>query len=290
MQSTVYHVAGQMRSRRDRRITILALILAVFSVGQVVRAQEAAGIPSSPFRDIDSALQRSADEGLAESSQIRMSSSARNAVVTTSSVSISLASLNGLPEHNLLERVNRAELRLRALGVDATKIFLEEGVPVELVMIAQVESGFKPGALSRKGALGVWQFMPETARRYGLGVDSKQDERVNLEKETRAAARYLRDLHIRFGDWLLALAAYNAGEDAVQSAVDRSGTADFWTLSNRHLLPQETRNYVPSVLGIVSRPRFGSARNLPAHPVVANTKGLILYAQSDSERPILNSW
>jgi membrane-bound lytic murein transglycosylase D len=94
----------------------------------------------------------------------------------------------------------------------------------------------------------MWQLMPATARRYGLRVDGERDERADVDKSTRAAALYLRDLHLQFQDWLLALAAYNAGEARVQKAVTRAGTADFWSLSNRGHLPEETRKYVPAVL------------------------------------------
>ncbi len=121
-------------------------------------------------------------------------------------------------------------------------------MPVALLRIAQVESNWKPFALSPKGALGLWQFMPVTARRYGLRVDAMRDDRADMDKATRAAAQYLRDLHVRFDDWTLALAAYNAGEDAVRRAIEHGGSKDFGTLSRRRLLPAETRAYVPAVL------------------------------------------
>lgn len=120
--------------------------------------------------------------------------------------------------------------------------------------VAQVESGFNPWAVSPKGAAGLWQFMPETARRYGLEVHPKHDERFLPLKSAQAAARYLRDLQAQFGDWLLALAAYNAGEGRVQSLIDRTGIRDFWTMARRRLLPRETIEYVPKVLQAMRRP------------------------------------
>ncbi len=124
----------------------------------------------------------------------------------------------------------------------------QQGLPAGLLSIVRVESGFNPVALSPKGAAGLWQLMPDTARRYGLAVDAREDERLDPPKETVAAAAYLRDLYARFRSWPLVLAAYNAGEERVQQAMDRLGTRDFWTLSSALALPEETRCYVPRVL------------------------------------------
>jgi hypothetical protein len=125
-------------------------------------------------------------------------------------------------------------------------ILHEVGVPPELSAVVLVESGGEPDALCAKGARGLWQIMPQTARRYGLVVNADQDDRLDVLKSTRAAAEYLRDLYARFHDWQLALAAYNAGEQAVQRAVVRTDAKAF--SAARQALPQETRNYVPAVL------------------------------------------
>jgi membrane-bound lytic murein transglycosylase D len=128
------------------------------------------------------------------------------------------------------------------------RILKEEGVPQDLIYLAQAESGFHPYAVSRAGARGIWQFMGSRARGYGLHRDFFMDERQDPERSTRAAARHLKDLYNQFGDWYLAMAAYNSGPGTVQSAVKRTGFADFWELYRRNVLPKETRNYVPIII------------------------------------------
>ena len=129
-------------------------------------------------------------------------------------------------------------------------ILKEEGVPQDLIYLAQAESGFHPLAVSRVGARGIWQFMGSRARGYGLLHSMWVDDRQDPEKSTRAAARHLRDLYAQFGDWYLAMAAYNSGPGTVQAAVRRTGYADFWELYHRNVLPKETRNYVPIILAM----------------------------------------
>jgi membrane-bound lytic murein transglycosylase D len=126
----------------------------------------------------------------------------------------------------------------------------EEGVPQDLIYLAQAESGFHPLAVSRVGARGIWQFMASRARGYGLQRDWWVDDRQDPEKSTHAAARHLKDLYQQFGDWYLAMAAYNSGPGTVQSAVKRTGYADFWELYRRNVLPKETRNYVPIIVAV----------------------------------------
>jgi membrane-bound lytic murein transglycosylase D len=147
------------------------------------------------------------------------------------------------------------------------RIFQEEGVPVELIWLGYVESGWDARARSPKDALGMWQLMAPTARRFGLAMRGV-DERTDVALSTRAAARYLRWLYARFGDWNLTLAAYNAGEGRVEQAMRRSGTRDFWELSA--WLPEETANYVPAVLGAMAA---GGAAGLPLEKETAKAHG-----------------
>ncbi|MCY3986406.1 MAG: LysM peptidoglycan-binding domain-containing protein, partial [Candidatus Dadabacteria bacterium] len=118
-----------------------------------------------------------------------------------------------------------------------------EGIPTDIAYLPLIESGFNPRAVSRKNAVGLWQFIKPTGKRYGLRVNYWVDERMHVEKSTLAATKYLRKLYDEFGSWELALAAYNCGENRVARAIARTGSKDFWVISRK--LPRETRNYVP---------------------------------------------
>lgn len=130
------------------------------------------------------------------------------------------------------------------------RILDEEGLPQELIHVAQAESGFQPRAVSRQKATGMWQFVSGRGREYGLMRTAYADDRLDPEKATRAAARHLRDLYHRFGDWYLAMAAYNGGPGKIDKAVERTGYADFWEFRRRNVLPKETANYVPIILAM----------------------------------------
>jgi len=132
----------------------------------------------------------------------------------------------------------------------ARKIFAEEGVPLDVTWLGQVESAWKPKALSWAAASGLWQFVPGTGRTYQLRQTAYIDERNSFEQATRASAKYLRDLSKRYsGNWELAMAAYNTGAGNVDRAIARAGTANFWMIYP--YIAQETRNYVPNILAVI---------------------------------------
>ena len=155
------------------------------------------------------------------------------------------------------------------------RILDEEGLPPELIHLAQAESGFLPRAVSRKAAAGMWQFVAWRGNEYGLAQSRYADDRLDPEKATRAAARHLRDLYQRFGDWYLAIAAYNCGPGNVERAVERTGFADFWELRSRRVLPIETTNYVPIILAMTIMAKnataYGLEGVLPETPVDYDT-------------------
>lgn len=155
------------------------------------------------------------------------------------------------------------------------RILREEGVPQDLIYLGVMESGFQPQALNaHSGAGGMWQFMP-FAGAYGLERNGWVDERFDPEKSSRAYARYVKSLYNQFGDWYLALAAYNWGPGYVQRAVMRTGYADFWELYRRGMLPAETKNYVPGIIAAVimekNPARYGLDKIVPEAPVISDT-------------------
>ncbi len=146
------------------------------------------------------------------------------------------------------------------------RVLREEGMPNDLMYLAQAESAFQPQALSSAGARGLWQFMSFRGQEYGLEHSWWVDERQDPEKSTRAAAHHLRDLYDMFGDWYLAMAAYDSGPGNVQKAVERTGYADFWELYKRNVLPKETRNYVPIILALTLIGKDPSRYGLEVEP------------------------
>jgi len=155
-----------------------------------------------------------------------------------------------------------------------SKNLREQGVPQDLIYLAVAESGFQPQALNaRSGAGGMWQFMPTGA--YGLARNGWFDERFDPQKSSIAYARYMKTLYNQFGDWYLAMAAYDWGPGNVQRAVMRTGYADFWELYRRNVLPAETKNYVPGIIAAIimakNPQQYGLDKMVPEAPVISDT-------------------
>jgi membrane-bound lytic murein transglycosylase D len=179
----------------------------------------------------------------------------------------------------------------------ARQIFREEGVPEDITWLGQVESAWRPKAMSWAAASGLWQFIPGTGRTYGLRQTAWVDERNSFEKATRASARYLKDLAKHFnGDWNLAMAAYNTGQGNIDRAISRAGSANFWKIYP--YIAQETKNYVPNILAtilIAKNPEKYGFRNIQREPSMAydvvqvpNATSLELIAQAtDTSVPYL---
>jgi membrane-bound lytic murein transglycosylase D len=151
----------------------------------------------------------------------------------------------------------------------------DQGVPQDLIYLAVAESGFQPQALNaRSGAGGMWQFMPFQGA-YGLARNGYVDERFDPEKSSIAYAKYMKSLYNQFGDWYLAMAAYDWGPGYVQRAVMKTGYADFWELYRRGVLPGETKNYVPGIIAAIimakNPAQYGLDKLVPDAPVLSDT-------------------
>ena len=251
----------------------LAAVVLLFLTGTFVAlaqspsssAETNTAAEQSPFAAYHTELDRAADNALGDSIR-RMAAAARDhdSSLQPSSPDSLIVGFDQRFRHGPRPSLGTAMRRLDQLRPMIELILQTEGIPLQLASVIVVESGGRADARSPKGARGLWQLMPETARRYGLEVTATADERLDAEKSTHAAARYLRDLYQQFGSWPLALAGYNVGEQALQRAVARSGTLDFVQLSSLRLLPQETRNYVPAVLSAM---QLLGNQHLPGPPI-----------------------
>jgi len=141
------------------------------------------------------------------------------------------------------------------------KAFREAGIPEEIKYLSIVESKLDPTAVSRVGAMGPWQFMPATAKLYGLNMNSDVDDRRDPVQASYAAAAYLKDAYMEFGDWLLAIASYNCGKSNVERAIAKAGALDFWSI--RQYLPNETRGYVPAYIAISYVMNYAGKHGIP---------------------------
>lgn len=252
-------------------MTVSLLCLPATLLSQQAPDEPAVGARALVFASYDKSLSEAADAVLSQPVQSVNASSSKTAMVDAASLT------SGTEEEvrPASSKAAAANTRVQRLLPLVEPILRSRGVPVSLSAVILVESGGHEAALSAKGALGLWQLMPATARRYGLRVSEFEDERLDPQKSTDAAARYLHDLFTQFADWKLALAAYNAGEGRVGSAQLRSHVTEFDQLSMLHRLPAETAEYVPRVFAAMQ-----SLRQPQTDPAIPKTASAILFASS----------
>ena len=258
--------SGANQIRSIVRIWLAILIVLVASLPATAAEHAVPSNASSPDGNDPFAVYEANLSGAASSALHRVAQPQPVPLLTpTQHVLMSGEMPSVLQLHDLRGKWQRVE-ELRPI---LDPILSEVGIPEELRAVVVVESGGNPAALSPKGARGLWQLTPDTARRYGLTVNADTDERLDVLKSTRAAAEYLRDLYAVFHDWQLALAAYNAGEQTVQQALLRTGGTGFSVAAPA--LPAETQGYVPAVLAVLAQFEgrmqerlMGNARLLPA--------------------------
>ena len=237
--------------------------------------------PPKPIPAQDSALrtQDSTDLRIALEDAYAQIVSHETTPVNAPSVDVEAAASMPIPDHrtvrgalSLFTREMRPSIQESLIRSAKYKPLIDKALDAEklprgLAYLPVIESAYLPTLTSRAGAHGIWQFMPETAREYGLRVDWWVDERADPERSTRAAVKFLKDLHRQFDDWPLALAAYNAGPNRVRRALAAQGATTFWELLEESAVPRETRGYVPTffaTLMIASDPAsYGFQLGLP---------------------------
>ena len=221
---------------------------AAFREGDGFSEQKAEPAPIDEIPEMSVPAPGTADPKLAANAEIELASIRHDLPLTVNEYVLTYLNFFRTPRGRaIVENGLRRAGRYRPM---IERILDEEGLPKDLIYLAQAESAFQPTALSRARCVGLWQFGAPRAHEYGLQRTWWVDERQDPEKSTRAAAHHLRDLYNEFGDWYLAMAAYDTGPGNVQKAIERTGYADFWELYKRNVLIKETRNYVPIILAL----------------------------------------
>jgi membrane-bound lytic murein transglycosylase B len=264
-------------------VSVALVALAASAWSQTAHYAVPAASVGDDFAAYSQALDSAADSALANVMREAAASSQISEVAAKATAPPDAKALHQFAEqywNGNDEAVRRAVARVTELRRVLTPILHEEGIPDEIAALVLVESAGQPTALSPKGARGIWQFMPDTARRYGLAVTAARDERIDVAKSTRAAARYLHDLDQAFGDWQLAFAAYNAGERAVKRAMARTGHDDFSRVDRA--LPEETRHYVPAVMRAMELLGSNKQEVLPLVRSGKSSARSVLYASTES--------
>jgi peptidoglycan lytic transglycosylase D len=240
--------------------TVYAYELQAFRVGEGLN--EAPAVPA-PIDEV-AAVTVPADPRLKERAEEAAKSVSHDLPLTVNDEVLSFLNFFQTPKgRDIVETGLRRSGKYRDM---ISRVLREEGLPQDLIYLAQAESAFQPLALSRAGARGIWQFVAYRGQQYGLRHTWWIDERQDPEKATRAAAQHLRDLYGIFGDWYLAMAAYNCGPGNVQKGIERTGYADFWELYKRKVLPRETKNYVPIIIALTLIAKDAAHYNIQADP------------------------
>ena len=228
--------------------TVSSEEFAAFREGDGFSEQKAESAPIDAIPEIGVAEPGTFDPKLAASAAVELAAVQHDFPLTANEYVLAYLNFFRTPRGRaIVETGLRRAGRYRSM---IERVMDEEGLPHDLIYLAQAESAFQPTAVSRAQAVGLWQFIAGRGHEYGLQRSWWVDERQDPEKATRAAAHHLHDLYNMFGDWYLAMAAYNSGPGNVQKAIERTGYADFWELYKRNVLPKETRNYVPIILAM----------------------------------------
>jgi membrane-bound lytic murein transglycosylase D len=240
--------------------TVYAYELQAFRAGEGF--SEAAAVPA-PIDEV-AEMAVPADPGLKARAEEAAKNISHDLPLTVNDQVLSFVNFFQTPRgRDIVETGLRRAGRYREM---ISRVLREEGLPQDLIYLAQAESAFQPLALSRAGARGIWQFVAYRGQQYGLRHTWWIDERQDPEKATRAAAQHLRDLYNLYGDWYLAMAAYNCGPGNVQKGIERTGYADFWELYKRNVLPRETKNYVPIIIALTLIAKDAAHYNIQAEP------------------------
>ncbi|HEX8252923.1 MAG TPA: transglycosylase SLT domain-containing protein [Thermoanaerobaculia bacterium] len=244
------------------RNTLLLMVVALYAVACASTAPAPTPVPSdtavSAAPRVSAQLDADAFRRELEAAHARILMRSDKPAANVPVVDLDAAASIPIPEHRTInsavrlfsvdmkDSIQASLIRSGRYRKLIDKALAEHDLPKGLAYLPVIESAYMPTLTSRAGAYGIWQFMPATAREYGLRVDWWVDERADPQLSTRAAAKYLKDLHRMFGDWSLALAAYNCGPGRVRRTLTEAGVSSFWELLDAGLLPKETRGYVPT--------------------------------------------
>jgi membrane-bound lytic murein transglycosylase D len=242
------------RARVEQRLSELVDSIYKYDTGELGASEPSAGATKAAFDDrpLDEILNLTfpVDPSLRNKVRAQIEATTSQLPLDATDPVVSYINFFSSPRgKKILEGGMKRSGRYKAM---IERVLREEGLPQELIFLAQAESGFIPRAMSNKLCVGMWQFLKSRGVEYGLKVDGGVDSRMDPELATRAAAHLLHDLYTHFGDWNLAMAAYDCGDGCVDRAIQRTGYADYWELRRLGVLPGETSNYVPIIVAMIT--------------------------------------